>query len=110
MTWKIEFYNKTVETNIREWPDGMMPKFLWLLHFIENVGPDKIGQPFVKTLGQGLFQITAKGHINTGCALFCISEKKKVVIILDGFVETDQGINPAAIELARAHMSEMDLA
>lgn len=107
MLWKIEFYNKTVEANIKKWPDSIMPKFLWQLNFIEKMGPNKIGMPYIKSLGQGLFKISVKSDEATGCALFCISTQDKTVIILDGFIEKTQKIMPDEIIVARSRMNDI---
>jgi phage-related protein len=109
MLYKIEFYDKRVETNIKEWPGDMVPKFLWLLELIEQVGPDQMDAAYIKTLGNGLFKINAKSNKNTGCALFCISQKNKTIIILDGFIETTQRASVNQIALARTRMHEISL-
>jgi hypothetical protein len=107
MNWTIEFYNKTVETCIKEWPDGMMPQFLWLLNLIEIVGPDRIDMPYVQDLGQRLFKITIKNQNEVAYALFCISRKNKLVIILDGFIETTAQAEVDKIALARIHILKL---
>ena len=109
MLWKIEFYDKTVETNIKKWPGDMVPKFLWLLDLIEKMGPDHMDTPYIKTLGSGLFKINAKSNKNVGCALFCISPKDKTIIILDGLIQTTQEAGLDEIALARTRMHEISL-
>jgi phage-related protein len=109
MYWNIEFFDKTVEANIRKWPEDIMPEFLWQLNLLEKIGPDNRNIPYITPLDHGLFKISISRNKSVGCALFCISEKDKTIIILDGFITTVQQTMPDETVLARARMSEISL-
>lgn len=108
MEWKIEFYSEDVEKRIKEWPDTIVPKFIWLLDLIKEIGPDKMSISDVKTLGKGLFKLNAKNHNGTGCALFCVSSQNKTITILDGFIKSTEKTEPGSIELALSRMTQLN--
>lgn len=106
MSWKIEFYDKKVENSIKEWPEGLIAKFLWLSNVIEMFGPHDVGMPHIKPLGQGLFEIRVKAHEGIGRALFC-TIKGKNIIILHGFIKKTQKILLNDLILAKKRMAEV---
>ena|ERR1700733_3843490 len=106
MAWKIEFYNEKVEKSIKEWPEGIIAKFLWLSNAIEKFGPSKIGMPHIKALGQGLFEIRVKANEGIGRALFCMI-KGKIVIVLNGFIKKTEKTPLNEMELALKRMKEV---
>jgi len=106
MLWKIEFYDKKVEDNIKEWPEGILAKFIWVFNAIEKFGPTDIGMPHVKTLGKGLFEIRVKAKEGSGRAIFC-TIKGKVIIILNGFIKKTQKTPQSEMALAKKRMAEV---
>ena len=106
MLWKIEFYDEKVKANIKEWPAGILAKFIWVSDAIEKVGPADIGMPHIRALGQGLFEIRVKAREGIGRAIFC-TVKGKVVIILNGFIKKTQKTPPGEIALAKKRMAEV---
>lgn len=106
MSWKIEFYDKKVENSIKEWPEGLIAKFLWLANIIEMFGPHDVGMPHVKPLSQGMFEIRVKAHEGIGRALFCTIKGKKI-IILHGFIKKTQKTLSKDLILAKKRMAEV---
>ncbi len=106
MAWKIKFYNKKVENSIKEWPEGILAKLLWIINVIEQRGLDKIGMPHIKALGQGLFEMRAKGSEGIGRALFCLI-KEKMIIILNGFIKKTEKTPSKEMNLALKRMEEV---
>lgn len=106
MFWKIEFYDKKVEEDIKDWPERILAKFLWVSDVIEKFGPAEVGMPHVKAMGQGLFEIRVKSNEGIGRALFC-SVKGKIVIVLNGFVKKTQKTPSSEIALAKKRMIEV---
>jgi phage-related protein len=106
MHWKIEFYDRRVESHIKEWPEGILAKFVWISAVIEEFGPADVGMPHVKALGQGLFEIRAKGKEGIGRALFC-TIRGRVVIVLNGFIKKTQKTPANEMTLAKKRMAEV---
>ena len=62
--------------------------------------------PHILPMGQGLFEIRAKGQEGIGRALFCI-EKGQLIIILCGIIKKTQKTPHATLTLARQRMKEV---
>jgi len=106
MAWNIEFYDKKVEKNIKEWPEGILAKFIWIIEVIEKFGPAEIGMPHIRPMSQGLFEIRVKAREGIGRAFFC-TVKGKTIIILNDFIKKTQKTPTSEIELARKRMKEV---
>jgi len=61
MSWAITFYNDKVEAETLKLPHGVLASFLRITELIEEFGPN-LGRPHTAPLGQGLFEIRAKGR------------------------------------------------
>lgn len=55
---------------------------------IEEFGP-ALGLPYTKAIGEGLFEIRAKGKEGIGRSFFCTVKGKKIVI-LHSFIKKSQ--------------------
>lgn len=60
MSWKITFFNQKVEADTLAFPAGILANLLHILEMIEESGPN-IGNPCTALMGNGLFEIRAKG-------------------------------------------------
>ena len=61
--------------------------------------------PYTRAMGDGLFEIRAKGQEGIGRALFCTVVGKRIVI-LHGFIKTEQ-TPQRALDTARRRMKEV---
>ena|ERR1700761_5082200 len=106
MLWKIEFYNEKVKNNIKEWPEGILAKFLWIVDMIEKFGPHEVDMPHIKSLGQGLFEVRVKANEGIGRALFCIT-RGQIIIVLNELIKKTQKTPLSELELAQKRMKEV---
>ncbi len=106
MRWTIDFYNKKVEKELEQWPNGIKTKFTWIVDLIEEFGPEEIGMPHIKPFGKGLFEIRAKGLEGLGRAFFCI-EKGRVVLVVSSFIKKSQKTPADEILLTRKRIAEV---
>jgi phage-related protein len=67
----------------------------------------KLGLPYTKAFGDGLFEIRARGQGGIGRAFFCTMVGKRVVI-LHGFIKKTQATPPDEIKIARKRMKEIE--
>ena len=74
---------------------------------MEECGP-ALGLPYTKALGDGLFEIRAKGVEGIGRSFFC-TVKGKEVVILHSFVKKSQKIPNREIGVARKRLKEVKL-
>ena len=102
MNWRITFYNKKVKLQVLAFPEGVLASFLHIAELIEEHGP-KIGMPFTRSIGSGLFEIRAKGKERIVRALYCCLAGKELVV-LNAFVKKTP---KKEIALARKRMKEV---
>lgn len=70
MSYQIEFFNARVQSAILDWPTGIVASFTAIAGRMVEHGPN-LGLPHTRALGDGLFEIRAKGAEGIGRALFC---------------------------------------
>ena len=102
----IDFYDAKVMQAIQEWPIGIKAKFTWIAELIREHGIEEVGMPYVKPLGNGLFEIRAKGKEGIGRAIFCLLKGKKLVI-LNEFIKKTQKTPKDERILASKRMKEV---
>lgn len=105
MSWKITFFDKKVEEETLRFPAGILANFLHITEIIEEFGPS-VGKPYTAPMGNGLFEIRAKGKEGIGRSLFCIV-KGKEIIILNSFIKKTQKTPKKEIDKARKRMLEL---
>ena len=98
MSWKIIFFTQKVEAETLAFPAGILANFLHILEMIEEFGP--------APMGDGLFEIRAKGEEGIGRAFFCTVEGKEI-IILHSFVKKTQRTPKKELEKARCRLKEL---
>ena len=105
MSWKVTFFDKKVEDETLGFPAGILANLLHVLEMIEEFGP-AIGKPHTAPMGEGLYEIRAKGKEGIGRSLFC-TIKGKEVIILHSFIKKTQKTPRKEINKARNRMREL---
>ena len=106
MSWKISFFNQKVESEILAFPAGILANFLHILELIEEFGP-ALGKPHTSPMGDGLFEIRAKGKEGIGRAFFC-TVKGQEIVILHSFIKKTQRTPKKELEKARRRLKEID--
>jgi len=105
MNWHVTFYNEKVEKKTLAFPKGILANFLHIVEMIEEYGPS-LGKPYTAPLGDGLFEIRAKGKEGIGRSLFS-TIKGQEILILHSFIKKSQKIPKKEIDLARKRMKEV---
>jgi phage-related protein len=80
LNWQIEYYNKKVQETINGWPVGIRAFYARITERICQFSPN-LGMPFTRSMGNGLFEIRAKGREGIGRAFFCTVVNQKVIIL-----------------------------
>ncbi len=104
--WELTYFNATVAKAINDWPPGIRARFLRMAELMTAHGPD-LGMPHTRAMGGGLFEIRAKASEGIGRAFYCTVIGRRIVI-LHAIVKKSQKTPPAALELARKRMREID--
>lgn len=105
MTWTITFYSEKVETETLDLPPGILASFLRIAELIEAFGPD-LGRPHTAPLGQGLFEIRAKGKEGIARSVFCAVKGREIVILMT-VIKKQNKIPIRQMETARKRMKEV---
>ena len=105
MSWKVTFFNSKVKDETLKFPAGILANYLHILEIIEEFGPT-IGKPYTAPMGNGLFEIRAKGKEGIGRSLFC-TVKAKEIIILPSFIKKTQKTPKRELDKARNRMKEL---
>ena len=108
MTWKVTFYSKKVEKEILDFPAGILADLLHILEMVEELGPN-LGKPHTASMGDGLFEIRAKGKEGIGRAFFAI-EIDQEIIILHSFIKKSQKTPKKELDKARKRLKELQWA
>lgn len=106
MTYQVEFYSPKVRASVLAWPAGIAVNFASIALRIVEHGPN-LGLPYTRAMGDGLFEIRAKGQEGIGRALFCMLKGRKVVILHE-FIKKTPKTPPADIQIARKRLKEID--
>ena len=105
MKYTIVFFNATVQERLSSWPVGIYASFIRITEQIVESGPN-LGMPYTKAMGQGLFEIRARGAEGIGRAFFCCVKGRKVVI-LHSFIKKTQTTPRKELEIAQRRMKEI---
>jgi len=65
-----------------------------------------LGMPYTKAMGEGLFEIRARGSEGIGRAFFCCMKGKRIVI-LHGFVKKTQATPIKELRLAKQRIKDV---
>lgn len=103
--WKITFYSDKVRKKALSLPSGILADFLRLLDLIKENEPN-LGMPYTASMGDGLFEIRAKGKEGIGRVFFCVLVEHEV-IVLYSFVKKSQKTPKKALDLARKRKKEL---
>jgi phage-related protein len=105
MDWEIFYYNDDVQEQISAWPVGIRAYYARITERMIIMGPS-LGMPFTRSLGQGLFEIRAKGKEGIGRAFFCTVVDRRI-IVLHAFIKKSQKTPQRELAIARKRMSEV---
>ncbi len=104
MTWEIVYYNENVQRILNAWPVSIRAVYARITERISVFGPN-LGMPFTRALGNGLFEIRAKGKEGIGRAFFCTVVGQKVVV-LHVYIKKSEKTPLKELELARKRQEE----
>lgn len=105
MHYSIEFYNETVMADVMAWPAGIRANFTRITERMIDTGPN-LGMPYTRAMGDGLFEIRAKGPEGIGRAMFCTLIGRRIVV-LHGFIKKTEQTPARELDTARRRMKEV---
>jgi phage-related protein len=105
MSYQIEFFNPQVTFSIEAWPIGIAASFVRITQQMLISGPH-LGMPYSRALGNGLFEIRAKGREGIGRAFYCALIGQRI-IILHSFIKKSKAIPNTELKIARKKLKEI---
>lgn len=105
MDWEIDYFNDDVQETIGDWPVGIRAYYARITERMCVFGPN-LGMPFTRSMGQGLFEIRARGKEGIGRAFFCTVVEHKI-IILHAYIKKSQKTPLKELEIARERLAQV---
>jgi phage-related protein len=105
MAWTIRYYSESVRRDIEAWPVGLRARYVRITERMQAFGPH-LGMPYTRAMGEGLFEIRAKGPEGIGRAFFCTTVGHEIVI-LHAFIEKTERTPRKELDLARRRLREI---
>jgi phage-related protein len=105
MPWEIQYYSEAVRRKIEAWPVGIRAMYARITERMEAFGPH-LGMPLTCPMGEGLFELRAKGKEGIGRAFFCTAVGH-IILILHAFIKKSQKTPRTDLELAQRRLREV---
>jgi phage-related protein len=105
MDWEILYYSNEVQETIDAWPVGIRAYYARITERMCTFGPN-LGMPFADSLGQGLFEIRARGKEGIGRACFCTLVERKILIV-HAYIKKSQQTPARELEVACKRLAEV---
>ena len=105
IAFSIEFYSAKVLAAIEKWPVGVAADFARLTELLLEVGPD-LRLPHSRALGDGLFELRARGREGDGRAFYGFLIGRRVVIEHAAIKKTEK-TTKRDLDLARIRWTEV---
>lgn len=102
--WTVELI-EAAEEELYELPDDMQAKFLRIAEMLEELGPQKVGMPHVRPLGNKLWEMRMKGRDGIARAVY-FSAKGRILRVVRVFVKKTEKTPGKEIKLALERMKE----
>ena len=88
-TWSVSTLNDTVTQELEKLPPDMRAGFTRISELIERFGPQRVGMPHTRSLGDKLWEIRASGKDGISRGIY-VAVKDKRVIVLRVFIKKTQ--------------------
>ena len=107
-TWSVSTLNDTVTRELERLPPDMRAKFTKISELIEKFGPQNVGMPHTRSLGDKLWEIRTSGKSGISRGIY-VAVKDRRVIVLRVFVKKTQRTPKSEIDIARQRAKEAGL-
>lgn len=104
--YKIVYFNKRVRDAIMQMPSGILGSYLSISDIMEKHGPN-LGMPHTRAMGDGLFEIRAKGPEGIGRIFYC-TIKRNQIWMLHSFIKKTNATPKKELTIARKRQTEVN--
>jgi phage-related protein len=105
MAWTIEPPDERVKAEIRGLPEDMQARYIRIANLLTEFGPQRVGMPYVRPLGNKLWEMRLKGKAGIGRILYVALPGQRLML-LHAFIKKTQETPRRALELAMARLEE----
>jgi phage-related protein len=106
--WRVETLDARVDRELGELDADLRARFRWIAALLEDHGPQRVREPYVKALGGKLWEMRMKGKDNIARAVYMAAHGRRLVV-LHVFVKKTDRTPRAAIETAMRRAKEAGL-
>jgi len=104
--WAVEILNDVVEADLLSLPKDMQARFLRISELLESFGPQRVGLPHVRPLGEKLWEMRLSGREGIGRAIYTAAAGRRLVV-LHAFVKKTPKTPRSAMNLALKRLKEL---
>ena len=104
--WAVEVLNDLVVGELLSLPKDMQARFLRISELLESFGPQRVGLPHVRPLGEKLWEMRLSGREGIGRAIYTVAAGRRLVV-LHAFVKKTQKTPRRAMDLALMRLKEL---
>ena len=106
MDWNVETLNTKVDEELESLEPTLLTKFLHISEMLETYGPHKVREPYVKPLGNKLWEIRMKGKSGIARAIY-VTVRERRIVVLHVFIKKTDKTPRSAIKLALERLKEI---
>lgn len=107
MKWHVETLNSTVDRELAALDFHLRGKFLYIAELLSTYGPHYVREPYVKPLGNKLWEMRLKGPAGIARAIYMTVVDRRIVV-LHVFTKKTQKTPSSAIDKALARAREIE--
>ncbi len=104
--WAVEVLNDLVEAEVLSLPKDMQARFLRISELVESFGPQRVGLPHVRPLGEKLWEMRLSGKEGIGRAIYTAAAGRRL-IVLHAFVKKTRKTPRSVMNLALKRLKEL---
>ena len=105
MSYELEYFHPRIKEEINCWPNSILADYRRLTGLLIEFGPN-LRMPHSKAMGNGLFELRARGKDGIGRAFYCYLINKRIVI-LHAFIKKTQTTPHRELNIAYKRMNEI---
>ena len=106
--WTVHTLNTTVDSELEALPVDIRSRFIRISGLLEQFGPQNVGMPHIRSLGDKFWEIRASGQNRIARGIYIYASGKKI-IVLHVFTKKTQKTPPAALEMATRRAKQAKL-
>ena len=106
MLWTVDTLDGRVDNELDALDATLKAKLIHVVQLLEQFGPQGVGLPHVKPLGNKLWEIRLKGKPGIARVIYITLSGRRIVL-LHAFVKKGQKTPPQALSIALGRLQEI---